>query len=79
VELDDPDDWVAAELELVVVWPWNERAAATETAPVTTTAPATNQRLIRPIRSRPAFRALTAFLLTPEMVVASCKKTLNRL
>jgi hypothetical protein len=59
--------------------PWNDRAAATETAPVTTTAPATNQRLIRRIRSNPASRALTAFLLMPAMLAVGRKKTLSRL
>ncbi len=75
----DPDDCVAVDAEPVVLWPWNDFAAATETAPVTTTAPATIQRLTRPIRSRPASRALTAFLLTPEIFGAGCKKTLNQL
>jgi hypothetical protein len=45
--LDDPEDRAADEVEPALLWPWNDRAAATETAPVTTTAPATNQRLIR--------------------------------
>lgn len=70
-----PADGVAAEAEL---WPWNERAAATDTAPVRTTAPATNQRLMRAIRSRPASLALTAFLLTSAIFGAGRKKTLNQ-
>jgi hypothetical protein len=77
-ELPDPDDCVDVEVELPVLWPWNDRAAATDTAPVRTRAPATNQRLIRRISSSPASRALTAFLLTSAMVGAGCKKTLKQ-
>ncbi len=79
LELADPDDWLAADVELVVLWPWNDLAAATDTEPVRTTAPATIQRLTRPMRSRPASLALTAFLLTPYIFGAGCKKTLNQL
>lgn len=67
----------AAEL-LVPLWPWNDRAAASETAPDRTTAPAMIQRLTREINAIPASRVVTALGLTLAMIGANRKKTLNR-
>lgn len=80
VPLDELDEVAPVELdELAVVWPWNDRAAASETVPVATTAPAISHRLIRPISANPASRALTAFLLMLVILAARRKKTLSRL
>jgi hypothetical protein len=62
----------------LALWPWNDFAAATETAPVSATAPAIIHRLIRPIRAKPASRALTALLRTSAIMPATCKKTLSQ-
>jgi hypothetical protein len=81
LELDELEVALAdcvAEDRLVVLWPWKDRAAARDTAPLATTAPAISQRLIRPIRANPASRALMALLLTPAMVLRGCKRTLNQ-
>jgi hypothetical protein len=46
--------------------------------PVTTTAPATIHRLIRPISANPASLALTELLLTMPMIGRRAKKRLSR-
>jgi hypothetical protein len=69
------DDCVAA--ELLVEWPWKDRAARSEIAPVRMTAALTIHRLRREISSRPAFRVLTALGGTLTMIGPARKKTLN--
>lgn len=66
------------ELVLVVLWPWKDFAAAAEMATARTTAPVMIHRLIRPIRAKPASRALTAFLCTLSMMGQRGKKRLSR-
>ncbi len=72
----------AGEDVLAVRWlwlcPWKDLAAATETAPVSATAPAIIHRLIRAIRAKPASLALAAFFCTTPMMPATCKKTLSQ-
>lgn len=74
------DAWVDRVPELcVAVCPGNERAAATESPPPNTTAPAIIQRLIRVIRASPASRALVLRWLTVPIIGPTRKKTLSRL
>ena len=73
-EVDDP----LAEPAVELVCPWKDFAAASEIAPVTTTAPAIIHRLARDIRASPASRALVALGFTIPMIGPTRKKLLNR-
>lgn len=64
---DDRADWLV-ELALEALWPWKDRAAATEIAPVSMTAAAITHRLIREISVSPASRALVVFCSTVSMI-----------
>ncbi len=76
----DPDVVVlVGDVDVLELWPWNDRAAASEIPPETTSAPATNHRLIRPSSAKPAFLEVTALLFMASSFGAGCKKTLNRL
>jgi hypothetical protein len=59
-EADDCPPALAAAGLVRSVRPWNAWAAASDTNPVTATAAATSHRLIREIKSRPAFRVAAA-------------------
>ena len=78
-ELDEftDDSWPAAP-PVEAVWPWNDLAAASEIAPVSTTAPATTHRLTCEILASPASRTLVALGLTIMMIGGVRKKLLNR-
>jgi hypothetical protein len=65
LELPLEGGWLTA-LDEEVVCPWKDRAATTEIIPERATAPAIIQRLIRPIRARPASRVVAALLVMPR-------------
>jgi hypothetical protein len=71
------DGWPAE--ALVVVWPWNERAAATEIRPDSATAPAIIHRFMRAIRFNPASREVMALglIVMARMIRPRCKSALN--
>ncbi len=86
----EPDCGAFAFALAFVVWPWNDFAATSETAPDSTTAPAIIQRLMREASLSPASRAVTAGAAglerpvecrfegsTDRMIGGTGKKTLN--
>ena len=77
-ELDEALDWLVDGPVAAVVCPWDDLAAASEIAPLATTAPAIIHQLTREIMASPASRALVALGLTITMIGPGRKKLLSR-